>query len=100
MLRLFVIAIFISMSIILLPQTRATYFIDDALLKRAFKKLTDPPVYEHFIRPKGLCGNTNENDENVNMLFFKPLELNMSLELYNYATVDERNSVSFKNQKF
>ncbi|KAH9395988.1 hypothetical protein TYRP_020066, partial [Tyrophagus putrescentiae] len=66
-------------------------FIDDALLKRSFQKLTDPQVYEHFIRPKGLCGDNSKN-RNDNNWYLKPLELNMSLELYNYATVDERNS--------
>lgn len=65
-------------------------------LQSAFKDATDPKVYESFLRPLGNCKEF-KNKKSANKNFFKdqnqPLKVNMSLELYNYATVNDLTSV-------
>ena len=64
-------------------------------LQNAFQNMTDPKYYQNYIRPRGNCkGNRQYGEANGESFALKPLAVNMSLELYNYATVNEITSVT------
>ena len=54
-------------------------------LQDLFQNLTDPDVYRRWARPMGNCHGERSSQNG--------LQVNISIELYNYATIHEQTSV-------
>ena len=60
---------------------------DHVYLQSQFYNLTSMPYYQSWIRPFGNCKGEKSS------MALAPLQVNMSMQLYNYAKVDEMTSV-------